>query len=150
MPQERSAGAVIFRKERGGSGKPERVLYLLLHYESGHWDFVKGKIEGGETEKETVMRESEEEAGIKDLRFIEGFSEKVAYSYRERGRTVHKEVTFFLAETSTADVRLSHEHQDYAWLGYEDAAERLTFSNAEKVIEKADSFLNGHLKKDKK
>ena len=46
MLTEKSCGAVIFRME----GKIRK--YLLLHYESGHWDFVKGNVEKGEEELE--------------------------------------------------------------------------------------------------
>ena len=70
--QEHSAGAVIFRNE------PGKKLYLLLHYESGHWDFAKGHVEKGETIEQTIGRECEEETGIRDLEFIDGFSEKGA------------------------------------------------------------------------
>ena len=38
---EKSAGIVLFRRE--GSEN----LFLLLHYPSGHWDFVKGHKETG-------------------------------------------------------------------------------------------------------
>jgi len=44
---EKSAGAVIFRKEQN------EALFLLLHYPSGHWDFVKGKIEPEENLRQT-------------------------------------------------------------------------------------------------
>ena len=37
MIEETSAGIVLFRKEN------LKNLFLLLHYPSGHWDFVKGK-----------------------------------------------------------------------------------------------------------
>ena len=39
MIEETSAGIVLFRKEE------TKKLFLLLHYPSGHWDFVKGKME---------------------------------------------------------------------------------------------------------
>jgi len=42
MPQEFSAGAVIYRIDGG------RKLLLILQYEKTHWDFVKGHIEKGE------------------------------------------------------------------------------------------------------
>ena len=49
MIEERSAGAVLFNET--GSGK----IFLLLNYPSGHWDFVKGNIEKGETLQQTVI-----------------------------------------------------------------------------------------------
>ena len=42
MPREKSAGAVIFRRE------DSKIYYLLLHYTARHWDLSKGHIEEGE------------------------------------------------------------------------------------------------------
>lgn len=136
MPQESSAGAIIFRKENG------KRQYLLLHYGAGHWEFVKGKREKGEEEKETVIREAKEEAGITDLGFVFGFREKVEYFFRREGKIVHKDVVFFLAETNERDVKLSFEHIGFEWLDYESALKRLTYDNAKKVLKKAEEFLN--------
>ncbi len=135
MVQERSAGAVVCRKERG------KLLYLVLHYASGHWDFVKGNIEEGEEEKETVKRECEEETGIKDLKILPGFRERITYYYRRDGRTIFKEVVFYPALTHAREVSLSHEHQGFRWLEYAEALEQVTYSNSKKVLEKADKFL---------
>ncbi|NIU00547.1 MAG: NUDIX domain-containing protein, partial [Nitrosopumilaceae archaeon] len=94
MIEERSAGIVIFRDEGG------KKLFLLLHYPSGHWDFVKGKIEKNENPREAAIREAREETGIKQLDFIESFEETIEYNYQFEGKLVHKEVVFFLAATS--------------------------------------------------
>ena len=76
MPTERSAGAVVFRKDKGN------IYYLILHYEAGHWDFVKGNIEKREGIKQTIIREAVEEAGIKELKFLSGFKETIKYFYK--------------------------------------------------------------------
>jgi len=135
MPQESSSGAIIFRNESG------KRMYLLLHYASGHWEFVKGKIEKGETEKETCIREAREESGITDLNFIFGFREKIEYFFRREGQVVHKDVVFFLAETATQDIKISHEHIGFAWLPFEEAVKQLTYENAKKIMNKAEEFL---------
>lgn len=134
---EMSAGAVIFRE---GEGKGEKK-YLLLHYTAGHWDFVKGHIERGEKERDTVIRETKEETGIGRIEFLEGFREKIRYFFWRRGKKVYKEVIFFLARTEEVYVRLSHEHKDFAWLGYEEALERLTYKNAKNVMMMAEEHL---------
>ena len=95
MIEETSAGIVLFRKE--GS----KILFLLLHYPSGHWDFVKGKIEEGESTHETAIREAKEETGIMDIEFLENFEEWIKYDFQYQGELVHKKVVFFLAETKT-------------------------------------------------
>ena len=134
MPSEKSCGAVIFKQNTGKK-------YLLLHYEGGHWDFVKGHMEGNETEKETVLRETQEEAGITELAFIDGFRHRIGYYYRRAGRTVFKEVIFYLLESRTDAVRLSREHVGFDWLSYDKAYARLTYKNAKDTIEKARDYL---------
>ena len=134
MTQKKSCGAVVFRKNR-------EVKYLLLHYEAGHWDYVKGEVEKGESERDTVVRELREETGITDARFIEGFREEISYFFKMGGRTIYKEVVFFLMETGTSEVVLSFEHTGYEWLDYQKAIERLIFENAKNILRKAHTFL---------
>ncbi len=132
--REKSCGAVVFRKNR-------EAEYLLLHYGAGHWDYVKGQVEPNESEKETVMRELKEETSIEDAHFIEGFREEIGYFYRRGGRTILKKVVFYLLEARKSDVRISYEHIGYQWLTFHKALDRLTFSNARKVLKKAETFL---------
>lgn len=143
--KEVSAGAVIFRQEK------ERKYLLLYkkvheHYRE-QWGFSRGNIEAGEDEKETATREMEEETGLDDLKFIEGFEEKTKFFYRKEDQTVYKEVIWFLAETKKKKVKLSFEHNDYAWLPYKEALDRLTFKEDKKILEKAEKFLEGQLTK---
>jgi bis(5'-nucleosidyl)-tetraphosphatase len=135
--REKSCGAVVFKRN-------EEVQYLLLHYEAGHWDYVKGQVEPHESEKGTVTRELEEETGITNPRFIEGFREEINYFYRRDRRTVYKEVIFFLIESKDSNVKLSYEHVGYEWLNYEEAMAKLTFANAKKVLARAHEFLGKH------
>lgn len=134
MLREKSCGTVVFLKN-------DEVKYLLLHYEAGHWDFVKGNVEPNESEQETVIRELREETGITDAKFIENFKEKIDYFYRRQGTTIHKEVIFFLMETHTETVKISYEHVGYIWLNYQQAMEKLTFKNARDVLQKAHKLM---------
>jgi len=136
MIEETSAGIVLFRKEEG------KNLFLLLHYPSGHWDFVKGKMEKGETIHETAIRETNEETGITDVRFLDNFEEWIEYNFQYQGELVHKKVVFFLAETNTKDVEISHEHLDYTWVDYNTAMEKTTFDNAKTVLTRAQMLLS--------
>ena len=136
MGTEKSAGIVLFRND---SSKNE---FLLLNYPQGHWDFVKGKVEKNETPHETAIRETGEETGITNIEFIDGFEESVEYDFRFKKENIHKKVIFFLAKTDEKNVKLSHEHNDYLWLEYNDALKKTTFENAKNVLIKANEFLS--------
>ena len=135
MIEETSAGIILFRKE------DSKILFLLLHYPSGHWDFVKGKMEEGESTHETAIREAKEETGITDITFLENFEEWIKYDFQYRGELVHKKVVFFLAETKTKEVMISHEHLDYTWMDYNTSMEKTTFDNAKTVLTRAQVLL---------
>lgn len=137
MVREKSCGAVVFRKN-------QQPKYLLLHYKAGHWDFVKGNVEIGEDEKETVLRELREETGITKSRFIGDFREKISYFYRRKGKTVYKEVIFYLIQTNEDNVKISYEHVGYEWLEYNKAMQKLTFNTAKNVLRKTHEFLKRH------
>jgi 8-oxo-dGTP pyrophosphatase MutT (NUDIX family) len=148
MPKEKSAGAIIYRKEQ------DKIYYLLLHYHSGHWEFSKGHVEKGESDEETVKREVTEETGINDLKIIPGFKKYIKYFFRQykenvseedrrAGKTpwVFKLVTFFVAETETKDVKLSPEHIGFDWLTFDEAFKKTTFKNSKKLIKEANDFI---------
>ena len=136
MREQKSTGIVLFRND---SDKNE---FLLLNYPQGHWDFVKGKIEQNETSHETALRETKEETGITNIEFVDGFEESVEYDFRFKKENIHKKVIFFLAKTNEKNIKLSHEHNDYLWLEYNDALKKTTFENAKNVLTKANEFLS--------
>ena len=135
MPIEKSAGAVIFRKDEG------KIFYLLLHYEAGHWDFPKGHIEKGGKLEETAKRETKEETGLQDIKFIDGFKEWIKYFFKSEKGNIFKIVTFFLVETNQKEIKLSFEHTGYQWLPLEEAQKQLTFKTAKQILKKANYFL---------
>lgn len=138
---ERSAGAIIFRKEVG------KTYYLLLHYPSNtkdrknYWDLPKGHIEKGENIEDTAEREVKEETGLIDIQFIAGFEELIKYFFRLKGKNVFKTVVFLLAETKTKDIKISFEHKGFKWLVYNEALEQLTYKNAKEIVKKANNYL---------
>ena len=136
MIEETSAGIVLFRKEEA------KKLFLILHYPSGHWDFVKGKMEKGESTQETAIRETKEETGITDVTFLDNFEEWIEYNFQYKGELVHKKVVFFLGETKTKEIKISEEHLSYAWKEYNEAMEKTTFDNAKTILTKAQILLS--------
>jgi len=140
MPVEKTAGAIIFRREG------DKIYYLLLNYaaigrvEKTYWGFSKGHIEKGEKEIDAIIRETREETGIEELEFLEGFKENEKYFFRHKGKTIFKTVYYLLAETKTKEIKVSFEHIGYEWLPYEEAVKKLTFKNAKEILKKANEF----------
>lgn len=132
---EKSCGIVLFREENG------KRLYLLLKYQGGHFDFVKGHVEPCETEYETAQRELFEETGISDIKFIKGFREPIWYEYKKQGHPSKKQVIFFLGKTETKNITISHEHLSFYWLPFDQAHKKATFDNAKNLLKKAEKFL---------
>ncbi|WOV92552.1 MAG: bis(5'-nucleosyl)-tetraphosphatase [Candidatus Nitrosoabyssus spongiisocia] len=131
-----SGGVIIYRNTSDGKS------YLLLQYIQGHWNFVKGKVEDGETAHEAAIRETKEETGITDLHFIDGFSRHVEYDFTYNGQLIHKTVIYYLAESKTVDIILSDEHQSSAWLSIDDAIKRTTHKNSKNILILASEYLS--------
>ena len=128
--------------ERESNNESESKKFLLLNYPSKHWDFVKGKMENGETTHETALRETKEETGISDVEFLDGFEEEIEYYFRAENQDIHKKVIFFLGKTKTLDIILSHEHLDFIWLDYDNALNKITYENAKNLLKKSKKFLD--------
>lgn len=151
MPKEKSAGAIIYRKEI------DQIYYLLLHYapsekgRRGHWGFAKGHIEKGETDEEAAKREVFEETGINDLKISSGFKEIEKYFFkkvyglkgddRKKAPWIFKIVVFFLAETETKEIKISEEHSGFVWLPFEAAVKKISYKNSKELLKKANALL---------
>jgi 8-oxo-dGTP pyrophosphatase MutT (NUDIX family) len=108
---------------------------LLLQYPQGHWDFPKGHIEeSDEDKKATAARELSEETGITEIEFIDDFEYRTEYDFRHKGRIIEKQVFWFIAETETMSVSISHEHREHLWLEWDDAMKQLTHTESQGVL----------------
>ena len=110
MIREKSSGAVVFRQ----AGK--KIKYLLLHYESGHWDFPRGHIERGETEQITAAREIKEETGLDS-----GVGEHICTfdQIKNSGYYLAGTQHIFVdkvARVQSKKVSLNYEAQEYIWI----------------------------------
>lgn len=145
LKTEKSCGAVIFREK----GREKR--WLLLHYKPRNsskiawWDFVKGHVEDGETERDTVVREIKEETGLdkENVEFVSDFKAVSRYHHFFNGFLMHKEVIYYLVKAATEKIQIDlTEHLDYVWLPYEEALDKITYENSKQVLKKAEEFLN--------
>jgi len=137
MAKEKSAGAVIFRRENG------KLFFLILHYhfKGDYWDFPRGKLERDETEEQTAMREIMEETGLMGVQFVSGFRQTTNWFYHWEDQDIFKQAVYFLAETQKKEVKISDEHLGYVWLAFDDAMKQLTFDNTKKILKAANEFL---------
>lgn len=136
--REISAGVVVYRRTREG------MKFLILYHRGSYWNFPKGKIESEEKNLAAAFRETREETGLssKDLRLVHGFKAYQRYSFRENGQPIFKIVIFYLAESRTAEVRISNEHNGYGWFLWNDAKKLLgRYRDSHKLLQQAYDFL---------
>ena len=111
----------------------------------GHWEFVKGHIEPGETEEETIMRELKEETGINNAKIVNGFNEFYDYYFKFKGQKIYKRVSCYLIKSNTKKVKISFEHEGFKWLTIDEAIKQVTYDNAKELLKKAKKFRSSTL-----
>lgn len=144
---EKSVGAVIFRKEKG------EIKFLLLKYRSGQWDFPKGHIEQGESEKETLRREVYEETKIAEIEVKEGFRTTNRFFYTAKGKeykerisknkgvNIFKRVVYYIAQTKKDEVVLNFENKAFAWVKFGKAMGMLRNDGSKKTLARVRAYL---------
>ncbi|MBF0254073.1 MAG: NUDIX domain-containing protein [Candidatus Omnitrophica bacterium] len=139
--RDRSYGIIPY------SGETTGRQYLLIRHRAGHWGFPKGHAEDGETPRQAAVREFEEETGLCEYRLLPGAKFEERYDFDKKGRRVRKTVTYFLAEVRGGTVRVQEDEiADHAWLTYESAGSRITFSECRRVLDEAHGYLSEQAK----
>jgi bis(5'-nucleosidyl)-tetraphosphatase len=139
--RDKSAGVIVYHRDENGC----RFLLLLSRLTKRPlWEFPKGGVDEGESLAEAALRELQEETGISadDIRIVDGFEHREEYRFtsgRGDNRTlVRKEVTYFLAESRTVEVRLSaHEASQFAWLSLSEAIRKLKYKARRDMLRRA-------------
>ena len=139
MKKEISAGIILY------NNKHDERQFLVLKYPGGHWDFVKGKMEKLEDTQQTAIRETNEETGITDIKFIDGFKEEISYTFFINNEEINKKVIFYLAKTNSTQIQISDEHLNFVWLNFKDAIDKITYQNAKIILTKANNLLQNRI-----
>ena len=93
-------------------------------YRPSQWDLPGGKIDVGESYAEGAAREIAEEAGLK----ITPLQLDLVYSVtNKRGDDTSIVRLFYTALIDDDQIRLSQEHEEYAWLSPEEAIETFDY-----------------------
>ncbi|XP_011140741.1 bis(5'-nucleosyl)-tetraphosphatase [asymmetrical] isoform X2 [Harpegnathos saltator] len=136
MVQKRACGFVIFRRFQN------TIQYLLMQtsYGEHHWTPPKG-----ESDMETAMRETTEEAGFvpSDLKIFDNAKQEMTYQVNG----VPKIVIYWLAELLNPDksVKLSNEHQAFKWLPLQEACDLAKYSEMRKALNEFDKYIYDNL-----
>jgi 8-oxo-dGTP pyrophosphatase MutT (NUDIX family) len=130
MKKDTSFGIVpIILSERG------LPRFLLIHQTVGHWAFPKGHPEENETPIESARRELMEETGVSNIRMLDGYSYIQNYLFEKEGEQIEKTVTFFAGFVEDEKVVVNKDEvQDFEWLCYQDALERLTYEDSKQLV----------------
>lgn len=103
--------------------------------------YFSGHVDPGESEFETALRETEEEAGLKKENFTIFENFRSVLHYEVRGKP--KKVVYWLSELTDPEtcVTLSEEHTDYKWLSLDEACRLLQFNNMQKALRETEEFI---------
>lgn len=139
--RHKSAGVIVFR--HGGAAGDECLFLVTLSRltKRALWEFPKGGVEKGETLLQAALRELSEETGITEAEIVlvPGFERTEDYRFTAADggqRTlIHKQVTYFLAETTKSAVVLSaEESSEFAWLTLADALKRVRYAKRKRLL----------------
>ena len=129
MVFEKSCGALVVRRE-----EDNYYILMIRHKAGGNRSFPKGHVEEGETEYETALREVMEETSSR-IAIVSDFRATVNY---RPSPGVMKEVVYFLAFTTSADIKArAGEIAEVEWVPLEKAEECLAHENDKTVFRAA-------------
>lgn len=135
MIVERSCGAVVFTKEGG------KIQYVIVRSKEGFYGFPKGHVEGQESERETALREIEEETGLRAA-LLEGFRTEDSHPFTRGGETRMKHIVYFLAEyAGQTPVAQEEELSGVCLMEYERAMQAFQFESSRRILAQAHAFL---------
>jgi 8-oxo-dGTP pyrophosphatase MutT (NUDIX family) len=136
--EEVSAGGIVFRRDG------ERTFYLLIRDPYRNWGFPKGHLEEGEEPAAAAVREVGEETGLSGLE-LRAAVETIDWTFRFRGRQIHKVCHFFLMETEQRRTTPQSAEGITAcrWASYEQATKMIAYDNARAVLAQAHALLQG-------
>ncbi len=132
MKKEKSCGAVVYKYEGN------KLLFLVLKHNGGHYSFSKGHVKKNETEVETAIREIKEETNL-DVVIDTGFRFVNSYSPR---KNVIKDVIYFVGRTVSDNViPQKSEIASISWYSFDDAYDIITHDDDKEILRKAKEYI---------
>lgn len=128
----------LLRQQEG-----QKEVLLLKRADMGIWQGIAGGGEGEESPVEAAKREVREETGaclscVTDLDSVEMLSVlDVVGSYRRgEGIAYIPEYVFFASVSSDTQIRISKEHTEYRWCGFDQALDLLEWNSNKQAVKK--------------
>lgn len=93
---------------------------------------------------ETAIRETTEETGLRrvDLKIKNRFKGYEKFTFFRNKTKIFKIVIFYMAETNNRQIRISKEHDGFAWFTYKEAYNILKkYRDSINVLNKANEFI---------
>lgn len=134
-----SAGFIVY-KQVG-----RKIKFLLLYRGRDVWDMPRGRMRADEKSLQTAFREVYEETGLhrRHLKFDRKFHRLYEkFPYWQGENRVLKIVIFYLAEATRFQVKLSKEHEGYAWFTLKEAFRHLgRYRKRKEILKKAWEYI---------
>ena len=127
MQVKRKVQVYLFRRTNSS------VEFLLLKRTQalrGFWQPVTGTVEEGETPRQAVHREVNEETGLKDLQHVIG--PVFSFMFVKNRIEFHEDV--YGVEAANVSITLSSEHSEYRWVNLKEALELLHYVQNKKGL----------------
>ena len=128
IKEDQSYGIVPLRK------KESNWAVFLVQHRTGHWAMPKGHPEGSESPLETAKRELFEETGLQIEEFLSDTPLIEEYQFQNGSTRIHKKVGYFVAIVTGQERLQLAELKDGCWFSFQEAFERVTFSEARSIL----------------
>lgn len=136
MQTEQCYGVIIVLK---GENK---FLLLQDSQQKDNRGFPKGHHEEGETPMETALRETKEETGIVDIKFVEAPLIREEYKIFINGEEGLKINEYFIGFVNDKNINMQEfEIGDYKWATYDEAMDTISYSGRKEVLMQAQRYL---------
>ena len=125
--------AILFDEKEG------KLQLLIMHrvLNWSGWEFVKGGIDAGENPEEAVLREIEEETGLRKVSIHTRLQSRI--SWASNGTEYHY-VPFLIKADMSEPLDLEQEiieHDGYKWVSKDEVEKFLTHNDNKKIFKEA-------------
>jgi 8-oxo-dGTP pyrophosphatase MutT (NUDIX family) len=139
----RKALVVIVWRSKAGAEGPKVLLLKLLPSRGGFWQSVTGGVEKGESFAQGALREAQEESGLVFEREPQYLGLEQSFPSRHGGESLERAfyLPLFGGSAPPEAVLDGKEHDEFAWVTPEHAAQHVRFPFNARAIERASAGL---------